>query len=66
VTGETRRELARLPPDDPLRPVVEFALSDPDPAVTAAVVSKLLQEINAEIGRAGNQMEPNAHGTRTH
>jgi hypothetical protein len=58
VTAELRRALARLEPNDPARPLVELVIEEDDPALTAAVVRRLLLEIRAEKG--GPRAEPAA------
>jgi hypothetical protein len=44
------RVLRRLPPDDPLRPMVELVFEVDYPAVTSAVVGRLLAEIRTQRG----------------
>ncbi len=48
VSADLGRALARLEPGDPARSLVELAIEDPDPTLTAAVARKLLAEIHAE------------------
>jgi hypothetical protein len=48
VPAAVERSLRRLAPDDPARPMVELIFEIQDPAVTSAVVRKLIAEIRAE------------------
>ncbi len=50
LSAALRQALARLEPNDPARPMVELVFEVDDPAVTSAVVRKLLAEIRAERG----------------
>lgn len=50
IGSELRAALARLASDDPIRSLVELALGDDDPALTAAISRRLLTEIRAEKG----------------
>lgn len=50
MTAELRRALARLEPNDPARPLIELVIEEDDPALTGAVVRRLLAEIRAEKG----------------
>ncbi len=45
-----RRAVERIPRDDPARALVELVLEDDDPALTSAVVRRLLAEIRSEKG----------------
>jgi hypothetical protein len=48
VPAAVERPLNRLAPGDPARQMVELVFEFEDPAVTSAVVRKLLAEIRAE------------------
>jgi hypothetical protein len=48
VPPSIHRELQRLEPGDPVIPIVELVFEVGDPAVTSAVIRKLLDEICAE------------------
>ena len=50
VPPSVERALRLLPQDDPVRPMVELVFEAEEPAVTSAVVRKLLTEIEAERG----------------
>ncbi len=48
IPPAVERSLRRLEPGDPTRPMVELVFEVDDPAVTSAVIRKLLKEIAAE------------------
>jgi hypothetical protein len=48
VPASVRHALGKLAPDDPVRPIVELVFQFEDPAITSAVVRKLLDELRAE------------------
>jgi hypothetical protein len=48
VPISVRNVLGKLAPDDPVRPMVELVFQFEDPAVTSAVVRKLLDELRVE------------------
>ncbi len=50
LSTELRRALARLEPGDPVTPMVELVFEIDDPAVTFAVVRRLLAEIRTQRG----------------
>lgn len=50
IPASVRRALANLEPDDQVLPMVELVFEVDDPAVTSAVVRKLLAEIRAQRG----------------
>lgn len=45
-----RRAMARLDPSDPVRPLVELVIEDPDPVLLSAVARRLLAEIRSLRG----------------
>ncbi len=61
LNPESRRALERLQPGDRARAWAELALETDDPAVTAAVVERLVAEIQHERG-ARIVREPNRAG----
>lgn len=50
VPPAVERVLRRLAPDDPVRPMVELVFDVDDPAVSRAVIGRLLREIAQSKG----------------
>ncbi|MCL4308561.1 MAG: hypothetical protein M1606_00930 [Candidatus Thermoplasmatota archaeon] len=60
MNPELGRALDRLPSGDRVRSLVELAVEDDDPALTAAVVRRLLAEVRREksAASAGRDLVP--------
>jgi hypothetical protein len=50
IPADVSRALAPLDPNDPIRHLVRFAAESDEPAVVAAIVRRLVTEIQSERG----------------